>query len=250
MECDRAARFLAGFADGALGPWRRWRLARHVDACAPCAGRLEELRAMSTALREHLDYHRAPPGLAARIGTSLAREPGIAPARRRLVWPSFAGAGLGGALAGALLMMLLIQPGPSQPMLNALIDSHVRSLMADHLTDVLTSDRHTVKPWLSARIDVSPPVVDLAAQGFPLIGGRLDYIDGHRAAVVVYRHDKHIINMFTWASPGRPDAPPRTEARQGFNIVSWRAGGITYNAVSDLEADQLMAFVRDVGRGQ
>ena len=89
----------------------------------------------------------------------------------------------------------------------------------------LTSDQHTVKPWLSARLDVSPPVKELRPQGFPLVGGRLDYVDGHRAAAVVYRHDKHVINLFAWASPGQPDAGFREEARQGFNVVTWRAAG-------------------------
>ena len=90
-----------------------------------------------------------------------------------------------------------------------MIDSHIRSLQADHLTDVLTSDQHTVKPWLSARLDVSPPVRDLKDQGFPLVGGRQDYVDGHPAAVVVYRHAKHVINLFAWASSGPDEALPR-----------------------------------------
>jgi anti-sigma factor RsiW len=117
--------------------------------------------------------------------------------------------------------------------------------MADHLTDVLTSDQHTVKPWLSRHIDVSPPVQELAAEGFPLVGGRIDYIDGHPAAVVVYRHAKHVINLFAWASTSA-DAPMRTEIRQGFNVVMWRKGGIAYAAVSDVAADQLMTFASDV----
>jgi anti-sigma factor RsiW len=122
-------------------------------------------------------------------------------------------------------------------------------MMADHLTDVLTSDRHTVKPWLSERVDVSPPVRDLAKDGFPLIGGRLDYIDGHRAAAVVYRHDRHIINLFAWASPREADTAFHEEQTQGFNIVRWRRDGISYCAISDLEADQLAAFARDIASG-
>ena len=112
--------------------------------------------------------------------------------------------------------------------------------------DVPTSDQHTVKPWLSARLDVSPPVRDLADVGFPLLGGRLDFVDGHKSAAVVYRHAKHIINLFAWAAEG-PDTGFSETERQGFNVVSWRRGGIAYHAVSDLEADQLAAFARLVG---
>jgi anti-sigma factor RsiW len=264
MRCERIWRWLPLMVDNGLGPWRRWRLRAHLRACESCAAKLEEMRAMRTALREKLTYHQAPPGLAARIGTAVAREatpmPMQARARRRR-WPgladggfalanggfALAGSGLVGALAGVALMLLVHGNGAGGPStLDAVIDSHVRSTMADHLTDVPTSDRHTVKPWLSAHIDVSPPVKELAAEGFPLVGGRLDYVDGHPAAVVVYRSARHVINLFAWASPGQADAPMRTETRQGFNVVTWRAGGLAFAAVSDVEPDRLIAFARDV----
>ena len=116
--------------------------------------------------------------------------------------------------------------------------------MADHLMDVPTSDQHTVKPWLSARLDLSPVVKDLSAEGYPLAGGRLDYVDGHRAAAIVYHRDKHIINLFAFVSDERANSPPRQEKRDGFNIVEWRMGGLSYVAVSDVEASQLLAFAR------
>jgi anti-sigma factor RsiW len=240
--------------DGEPGRWRRWRLGVHLGRCAACPRKMEELRAMSAELREALAYHRAPPGLAARIGAGLPREAppaAISQGLRRsgimragLPW---AGGGLAGAIAGAVLTLVVGGNGaPRSPVLEAVTDSHVRSMQADHLTDVLTSDRHTVKPWLAQHVDVSPPVRDLAAEGFPLVGGRTDYVDGHPAAVVVYRRAKHVINLFAWASPDRPDAPMRTASRQGFNVVTWRSGGITYYAVSDVEEAQLLAFARDV----
>ena len=136
---------------------------------------------MQAAIRTKLPYHRAPPGLAARIGAALPRED--AAARRSRPWfrmPAFslAGTGLAGALAGVALTVL-VMGGQSDPATMAVIGSHIRSMQAEHLTDVLTSDQHTVKPWLSARLDVSPPVRDLKDAGFPLVGGRLDYVDGH-----------------------------------------------------------------------
>lgn len=246
MECDRTAALLPRLIDSALGPIARLRVTRHVAGCADCAARLEELRAMQAAIRTNLPYHRAPPGLAARIGAALPREapPVFVETRPWFRWPAFgmAGTGLAGALAGVALTVLVM--GGQDDMARGVIDSHVRSLQAGHLTDVLTSDQHTVKPWLSARLDVSPQVIDLKEAGFPLVGGRLDYVDGHQAAAVVYQRARHTINLFAWASPGKSDEAFHTEARQGFNMVTWRHGGITYYAVSDVEADQLETFAR------
>ncbi len=247
MECDRAIVLLSGLIDSALGAWTRFRVNRHVAGCAACTAKLEELRAMQAAIRTKLPYHRAPPGLAARIGAALPREEPPRVARPWFRMPAFslAGTGLAGALAGVALTVLVMQGG-TDPVIGV-IDSHIRSLQAEHLTDVATSDQHTVKPWLSARLDVSPPVPELKDQGFPLVGGRLDYVEGHPAAVVVYRHAKHVINLFAWASTGK-DEPFREETRQGFNVITWRRAGIRYYAVSDVEADQLEEFARLVAQ--
>jgi anti-sigma factor RsiW len=252
MECERASTLLSGLIDSALGPIVRLRVHRHVAGCGTCAARLEELRAMQAALRTKLPYHRAPPGLAARIGAALPREeppPFIAATGPRRWFPmpafSLAGTGLAGALAGVALTVAVI--GGQSDQTTDVIDGHIRSMQAQHLTDVLTSDQHTVKPWLSARLDVSPPVRDLKDDGFPLEGGRLDYIDGHPAAAVVYRRGQHVINLFAWASQGANE-PFRDQTRQGFNIVTWRQSGIRYYAVSDVEADQLAQFAKLVAQ--
>jgi anti-sigma factor RsiW len=203
---------------------------------------------MQTAMRTKLPYHRAPPGLAARIGAALPREeaPRVKRPWFRVPALSFAGTGFAGALAGVALM-LLVTRGQEDASLGV-IDAHIRSMQAQHLTDVLTSDQHTVKPWLSARLDVSPPVRDLKDEGFPLVGGRLDYVDGHPAAAVVYGRAKHVINLFAWASTGGNE-PFHDETRQGFNVVTWRRAGIRYYAVSDVEADQLAQFARLIAEG-
>jgi anti-sigma factor RsiW len=248
MECERATVLLSGMIDSALGPIARFRMHRHVAGCNACAAKLEELRAMQSAIRTKLPYHRAPPGLAARIGAALPHEEPPRAVRPWFRMPAFslAGTGLVGALAGVALTVL-VMGGQNNPTMSV-IDSHIRSLQADHLTDVLTSDQHTVKPWLSARLDVSPPVLELKDEGFPLVGGRQDYVDGHPTAVVVYRHAKHVINLFAWASAGKDEAF-REETRQGFNVVTWRHDGITYYAVSDVEADQLAQFAKLVMQG-
>lgn len=249
MECERATVLLSGLIDSALGPLMRFRVNRHVAGCAACTARLEELRTMQAAIRTKLTYHRAPPGLAARIGAALPREepPRVTRPWFRMPAFGFAGTGLAGALAGVALTMLVMSR-QNDP-LTGVIGSHIRSLQADHLTDVATSDQHTVKPWLSARLDVSPPVRDLKDQGFPLVGGRLDYVDGHTAAAVVYTRAKHVINLFAWASPDK-DEPFREETRQGFNVVTWRHNGIMYYAISDVEADQLAQFATLTAAGK
>ncbi len=247
MACDRSATLPALLADGAFRQPRRFLAERHVGRCPDCAMALDERHAAKTMLRTKLPFHRAPPGLAARIGAALPRETPPVVARRRGLSQTFAGglaSGTIGALAGVAATLLAVLPlGAPDAAVQGAIDSHIRSLMADHLTDVATSDQHTVKPWLSARLDVSPPVRDMADLGFPLVGGRLDYVAGHKGAAVVYRHAKHVINVFAWAAPGS-DTGFAERAHQGFNVVSWRRGGIAYCAVSDLEPDQLAAFAR------
>jgi anti-sigma factor RsiW len=247
MQCDRARPLLPRLVDGAMGPLRRLFVTRHLAHCAGCSAQLEELQSMQTAIRNNLPYHRAPAALAARIGAMLPREDEPAPSRSWLRMPafSFAGTGLAGALAGVALTLVVAHGGGTafdDAVLRSVVDSDIRSRMADHLTDVLTSDQHTVKPWLSARLNFSPAVPELKDEGFLLIGGRLDYVDGHLAAAVVYRHAKHVINLFAWASPGKPDTGFHDESRQGFNVVTWSRDGIIYYAVSDLEVDQLAKF--------
>jgi anti-sigma factor RsiW len=242
MAPDRYAPLLSAALDGELGWFGRRRMARHLKACPSCAARLEGLQTMQTAIRT---THRAPPGLAQRIGNMLPPEGVMPPARRRWRLAPLAGTGLAGALAGAALILLVVG-GPvrqdNADLTEAVLDSHIQSLLTDHLTVVLTSDQHTVKPWLSARLDVSPPVIDLGPEGFELIGGRIAYFGGQRRAAVVYRRGQHVIDLFAWAAPGASDAKFRGETRQGFNLIFWRKDGIEYAAVSDLEMDQLARF--------
>jgi anti-sigma factor RsiW len=254
MAPDRFAPLLSAALDGEFGRFARWRMARHLKTCPSCAARMEELQTMQGAIRAGLTRHRAPPGLAQRIGSMLPREAAVPVPDVRARWrfAPLAGTGFAGALAGVALTLLVVGGSvqhTDSAVAEAVLDSHIRSLMPDHLTDVLTSDQHTVKPWLSAHLDVSPPVSDFVAEGFPLVGGREDYIDGHPAAAVVYRHAKHVINLFAWAASDAADAPFRRETRQGFNMIRWRHGGIEYVAVSDVEMDQLAAFTRLVAGG-
>ncbi len=252
MDCRRAAPMLHRLADGELGRLSAWRLRHHLARCQSCAWRLEEIGALRNAIRTTLPYHRASPALAARIGASLPREAPPAPRLTRRWRLPAAGFGIGGALAGVALT-LLVQAGLSERAEETIgrsaIAAHTASITAGHLIDIPTSDQHVVKPWISARLDVSPPVADFAAEGFPLIGGRLDRIDGHKAAVVVYKRREHIIDLYAWNAGNAPDAPPRSETRQGFHTIFWRQGGMDLVAVSDVAPAELAAFAAMVARG-
>jgi anti-sigma factor RsiW len=249
MNHDRAKRLLPAYADRQPGPMQRFFLGRHVARCPSCLAELEAIRAMGSALRTSLPMHRAPPALATRIASALPRE-APPPVRRQSLRPRFTGAAMAGACAGVALTLAVTRLTPwPDPVVADVVADHVRSMMADHLTDVATNDQHTVKPWLSARLDLSPVVKELAPEGFPLVGGRLDYVDGHTAAAIVYRRNKHVINLFVFVSEERSDAAPKQDFRNGFNIVRWRTGGLTYIAVSDVEAAQLLAFGRLVEAG-
>ncbi len=243
MKCAEAARSLHRFLDGELGAIGRWRLERHLARCPACRAELAALRTMRAAIRD-LPVMSTPSDLLAKIGAAFDREPlPLVPAARP-AWRPLApiiGTGLAGAVAGAMLMTLLPR-GDGDPAAHDVLASHLRSLMAGHLTDVTTTDRHAVKPWFATQLDASPPVADLADQGFPLVGGRLDYIDGHRAAAVVYKRRLHVINLFAWAIPGEPDAPIRATTRQGFHLLSWRRSGLSFWAVSDLDEAELREF--------
>ena len=247
MNCTEARALLHAYLDDELDAARSAEIARHLDACAACAARYRVLETMQRALRVPQLRHAAPPGLAMRIRAQLPQD---APARRPRAhwqWPA-----LSAALA-ALLLLAIAVAGWQAAQLRAhradnlvaeAVSDHVRSLLASHLIDVRSSDRHTVKPWFDGRLDFSPQVKDLGAQGFELIGGRLDVLGDERVAALVYKRHLHMINLFQWPANGASDSrEPMEQARNGYRALGWREGGMQFLAVSDT-AD-LDAFVQD-----
>jgi len=170
------------------------------------------------------------------------RSPPIARPARGAARTGLASFGVGAALAASLV--LAVRPANDGGVVAALVDDHVRSLQPGHLTDVISTDRHTVKPWFDGKLDFAPPVKDLAAQGYPLVGGRLDYLGGRPVAALAYQHGKHPINLFIWPERAGAEAPVDT-ARNGYNVLHWSADGMSLWAVSDLEQDELAEFERD-----
>ena len=238
--CDEFQLLIQADLDGELDAAATAALSAHIADCPGCTDLQRELSALSSRLHGELRPHTAPASLRRSLEARLlpAAPPAPSGFRRRLL--PFASFGAGAAIAACLALLLL--PAGADP--NAeLVGDHIRALQPGHLTDVVSTDQHTVKPWFDGRIDYAPPVQDFATQGFPLIGGRLDYIGGRPVAVLVYRRDKHLIDLYVWPDTGAASAPV-TEARNGYNIVRWTGGGMTFRAVSDVEARQLDDFAR------
>jgi anti-sigma factor RsiW len=197
--------------------------------------------ALSQLLRQHAVRHAPPEALADRIRAGMPQAAAAAQARPglftrwRRAFESVAIFGAGLAIAWVAASLLLVTP-PANEIPDEVTASHVRSLLADHLADIRATNHHTVKPWFAGKIDFSPPVIDLAEQGFPMTGGRLDYIDGRTVAALVYGHGSHVINLFVWpAGQGGHDQPLRRAARQGYNLAHWTVGGMNAWAVSDVD---------------
>jgi anti-sigma factor RsiW len=247
-RCDKLLLVQAEF-DGELDAAAAAELAGHRADCPQCQVAAAEL-ARSRILTGQVAREGMPDDTRARIVAALARaQP--RPMRRRL-WPGLwewrwisAGFGAGAACAAAIALLLL-SPGAAG-LTEQIVGGHIRALQPGHLEDVASSDRHTVKPWFEGRLDFSPPVKDLAAERFPLKGARLDYIGGRLAAALVYQRDKHIIDLFTWPAQG-PGKSPSFARHQGYNVVHWTQDGMTYWAVSDLEAAQLSEFAETFRR--
>ena len=247
MRCAESLRVQAYF-DGELDAAGAADVEHHAERCPECRALLGDLQRTRQLIRSELPYEHAPPVLRERIARALDAAASRAPlAPRARAWhtrPFWLGGALGamGAACAAALALLLLRPVPADVLLDAVISAHVRSLMPAHLTDVLSTDQHTVKPWFAGHADVSPVVADFAPQGYRLVGGRADYFEGQRVAVSVYEHGRHVINVFTWAD-GRRSFPALT-TRNGYHVAFWRVGNLEYCAVSDAGWEELQGLVR------
>jgi anti-sigma factor RsiW len=257
MRCAESLRVQAYF-DAEVDAVSASDIERHIEHCAECRALLQELEQMRTVLRSDSAYLHAPAALRARIVSALAQETAppretarpaadgarLRPGRPRRPRPFWMGAlgGIGGTAIAATLAFLLLVPRFTNPLLDELVNAHVRSLMPSHLIDVVSTDKHTVKPWFAGHADVSPVVGDFEQQGYRLIGGRADYLDHQRSAVVVYEHGAHIINVFSWAGHGR--VLPDSATRSGYHFACWKAGDLSYCAVSDTAPEELGVLVR------
>jgi anti-sigma factor RsiW len=239
MTCDEAEILLHALIDGELDAGHAREVEDHVAGCAACAEQLRTYREMSKAVAGADLRYAAPLGLRRRIEASL---PQASAPSRRAVLRGFAMGSAVSAIAATGLVAIVLRNDDAQRIESEVVSAHLRSLQAGHLTDVLSTDQHTVKPWFNGKLDVAPPVVDLTAQGFTLIGGRLDYVDTRPIAAIVYRRRAHVINLFVAQTASTEPHTAKLETLQGFNIRRWSERGLNYWAVSDLAADELADF--------
>jgi anti-sigma factor RsiW len=239
MICEEARSLIHGYADGELDLAGSMEIEAHLNACPMCARELASLRLLSKSLGDPALYHAAPKLLADEIRASLGATP---IPRRQLPWRTLAiAASILFFIALAALTIHSTAPTASQ-IAQHITSAHVRSMMANHLADVASTDQHTVKPWFNGKLDFSPPVIDLAEQGFPLLGGRLDYIEDHAAAALIYKRHQHVINLFVWPDTSTADSVPTQMERQGYHLLHWANAGMNFWAVSDLNFDELKQF--------
>ena len=246
MNCAESRLLLYAHADGELDAANSVELERHLKTCAACATEKKSLHSLKAALRQAPLRYDAPESLRREV-QRIARAPEKKTRPRifqsLLLWKSlaFAAAAFG-------LLAIVLRPGGNDQLLNEAVASHVRSLMADHLTDVASSDQHTVKPWFNGKLDFAPVVTDFAAQGFPLVGGRLDYLSSHAVAALVYQHNKHLINAFVWPAASAGNGKLGVENRRGYSVINREAGGLHYCLVSDLNAEELAQLAKLFGQ--
>jgi anti-sigma factor RsiW len=253
MNCQQAEILISACADGEVDALRNYSIEKHLLGCAGCAAKHQSMLELRARIRAEIPYFAASPALHARVRATVgamrvSMPPQLRPTNDRWRWLT------GGVLAGCTVSVFAWMLGTTvlawranEDFTVAAVATHVRATLGDHLIEVASSDRHTVKPWLSARLDYSPPVQDLANEGFALIGGRLDYLERRPVATLVYRYGQHTIDVFV-----RPETShtPRTELRtmRGFNVAQASGPSMEWLGVSDVEPAVLSAFVQRLAR--
>ena len=249
MNCAESQQLIHAYLDGELDLVKSLEIEEHLQGCPTCSQIYKNQQTLRTSLNAGSLYFKSPAPLRKNIQAALRqadRSVAGSPAPRRLSWRW-------AAVAVSLVIVMFVAglavrslsaPAAADLVAQEVVASHIRSLMPDHLVDVISSDQHTVKPWFSGKLDFSPVVEDLANQGFPLVGGRLDYLDNRPVAALVYRYQQHLINLFSWPAPGASDTPVTMDTRQGYHVAHWIKSNMAYWAISDLNETELQQFAQ------
>lgn len=245
MDCTEIRSRLHPYLDRELELESALAVERHLASCAACQAVFARQSALQSGIRKHAQYHRAPAGLADRIRRQTD-VPTPRAVRRLLPLRQWLPVGFAVAATALLTWTAALQyavVSGDERLAEQVIAGHARAVLTSHRVDVASSDQHTVKPWLSGKLDFSPPVVDLASAGFPLDGGRLDYLDNRPVAALCYRYRQHLIDLFVWPQEKPGDLPLRESSSKGYNVLHWSEGGLTFWAVSDVNAADMKSFV-------
>ena len=252
MNCEESRMFLAAYLDDELDVTGSLRVQKHLLECAQCRRAQDEHIALRAALRDPELYAEPSAAFSGRLQASVRRAAKEEARKDRVAWWAWPKWTLAAAvvLVIALAMLVMVNRGGTSRdriLASEVVSAHIRSLQPGHLVDVASSDHHTVKPWFQGKLDFSPPVADLAPSGWTLTGGRLDYLDGHPAAALIYARRLHQINVFVWPNRGGADETVHEESAQGYQVLHWTTAGMTYWVVSDLNPAELLELARALG---
>jgi anti-sigma factor RsiW len=242
VSCSEFRAVLHPYLDGELDLVRQVEIEDHLRACGACAEIHQAQLALRSSLKSDELYFRAPAHLEPQVRRATRRATGRRPRLLTRDWIGIAAAAAAVVVLAVFLGPLLSRTPATQRVAQDVVSAHIRSLMPGHLTDVLSSEQHTVKPWFAGKLDFSPPVADLGGEGFALVGGRLDYAAGRPVAALVYRRGAHVINLFVWPAASARDSAEAADSRQGYNLRNWTRGQTSFWAISDLNATELRRF--------
>jgi anti-sigma factor RsiW len=246
VSCQNTKNLLNGYADGELDLINHLQIERHLQDCPSCALEIENHQTLKSALSDDSFYFQASPDLRKQIRTSLRETNHETTANKFRQWRWLLAAASFAAIVVLGLILFRSTPNNDELLAKEIVSSHVRSMMANHLTDVPSSDQHTVKPWFDGKLDFSPPVIDPALKGFTLVGGRLDYVASRPVAALVYQRRQHFINLFVFPSADNPDNGSKMLVRQGYNLIHWNKSGMSFWAISDLNLNELQEFTQTI----
>jgi anti-sigma factor RsiW len=247
MDCKQARELLPAYVDSEIGLSDARALEAHLETCAACRAERDAQVKLREAVAAQATYFRAPSALGARIAAALPASVSTPRQSRRSGSSAWGRWNVGVALASLIaivwsMSVFVALPSAQSRLTDEIVASHVRSLISDRVTDVASSDQHTVKPWFNGKLDYAPPVHDLTTEGFPLVGGRVDYIDHRHVAALVYRRRQHTINLYVWPAAGDKDGAHKQFTEDGYQILGWSRDGMRYWAISDVDAPQLEAL--------
>jgi mycothiol system anti-sigma-R factor len=244
MDCTQARNYMDGYLDHELDPVTAAGIEAHLQSCAACAQAYAVQTSLQAAVKKQAAYYAAPEALVARIRDKVNATGGAVEKKNAPRWQWFP---LVAAVAATAVItwttaIQMKTDSRDERTGEQVIAGHARAVLTNHQTEVASSDQHTVKPWLSSKLDYSPPVTDLTTAGFPLVGARLDYVDSRPVAALVYRHRQHVIDLFVWPDAKTSAAAMQASSKQGFNLLHWTHAGMTFWAISDLNPADIKTF--------